>query len=782
MHKEMASRKKINTLNTPYLVIVESPSKCEKIEKYLGFEYKCIASKGHIREIKKIDYKKNYKPEFEIIKEKSKTVKDLIEIASNFDKNNILIGTDDDREGEGIGWHICEVCKLDIKTTKRIIFHEITKDALTNAVKNPITLRMNIVHAQQCRQVLDRIIGFKVSTILSKMVKHDNNNFLSAGRCQTPTLKLVYDRYKNYENKKIKLHYKIEGNFKLLNYNNKLHAKLDTIIEKEEDCISFLEKSKDWKHTLTEVKKGSHKKCAPLPFNTSKLLQYVSNTLHISPKVTMSICQKLYQSGYITYMRTEGTKYSKDFIYNCKNYIESKYDDRYIGELEKLENKSSSNPHEAIRVTNISQRNIEDDDVKVINVYNVIWKRSLSSCMSDYEYEESKYFISAPELKKYTGIIEYPIFIGWKAIETKPENIKQEQDEYYRVTTILSKLLNKNLDYHNILCNVSSGDVENYFQEASLINKLENIGIGRPSTFSMLVDTIQERRYVKKMDIEGDSIMVSEYVLEENEIKKKNTEKKFGNSKKSLKIQDLGINCIKLLYEYFDELFCYDYTKKMEDELDKLINDPDKEWYEICKDCDHIITECTNYINKKIKKKYTINENNNLVFGKNGPMIETIINNETKYNSIKDTVELSFEKLENNRYTLEELVDINEVCLGKYNNEIVIVKKGPYGLYVEYGTNKISLKEKYEIQNIKLEDIIENLSQEKKKTSILRTLNNEYSVREGKYGNYIFYKTEKMKVPKFINIKKCPYDILKDDVEDILKWIVELNNKDKFKK
>jgi DNA topoisomerase-1 len=779
----MSSKRKINTLNTPYLVIVESPSKCEKIEKYLGFEYKCIASKGHIREIKKIDYKKNYKPEFEIIKEKSKTVKDLIEITSKFDKSNIFIGTDDDREGEGIGWHICEICKLDIKTTKRIIFHEITKDALTNAVKNPITIRMNIVNAQQCRQVLDRIIGFKVSTILSKMIKHDNNNFLSAGRCQTPTLKLIYDRYKTYENKSIKLHYKIEGNFKLLNCNNKLHAKLDTTIEKEEDCISFLEKSKVWEHILTKVKKGSHKKSAPLPFNTSKLLQYISNSLHISPKQTMSICQKLYQSGYITYMRTEGTKYSKDFINNCKSYIECNYSDKYIGELEKLENKSSSNPHEAIRVTNISQKNIEDDDEKVMNVYKAIWKRSLSSCMSNYEYEESKYFINAPESNEYTGTIEYPTFIGWKVIEIKPEIVRQEQDNYYKTTTIISKLLNKRMEYDNIVCSVTTSDVENYFQEASLINKLETIGIGRPSTFSMLVDTIQERKYVTKMDIEGDSIMVNEYCLEENTIKNKSTEKKFGSSKKSLKIKDLGINCIKLLYEYFDELFCYDYTKKMEDELDKLVNNPDKEWYDICNDCDTIISECTNEINKKIKKKYTIDNNNNLVFGKNGPMIESIINNETKYISIKDTVELSFEKLENNKYTLKELVDINEVCLGKYNDEIVSVKKGPYGLYLEHGTNKISLKEKYEIQNIKLEDIIENLNQEQKKnSSLLRNLNKEYSVRKGKYGNYIFYKTEKMKVPKFINIKKCPYDVLKDNNEDILKWIEELNNKDKFKK
>lgn len=779
----MAPKKGINILNTPYLIIVESPSKCQKIEKYLGFEYKCIASKGHIREIKKINYKDNYTPEFEIIKEKQKTVKELKEITSKFDKNNIFLGTDDDREGEGIAWHICQVCDLDVNKTKRIIFHEITKDALNYAVNNHIQVRMNIVNAQQCRQVLDRIIGFKISTILSKMIKHDNNKFLSAGRCQTPTLHLIYDRYKECMSKEVKMSYKIDAIFEIDRYT--LKPSLNKKMDNEENVISFLNKSIYWEHKLMSFKKSAHTNVAPLPFNTSKLLQYISNTLHISPKMTMSICQKLYQTGLITYMRTEETKYSKDYIESCKLYITKKYRESYIGDTEKIENKSSTNPHEAIRVTNITVSDIEDDDSKVVNVYKAIWKRSLNSCMSDYSYEECKYIINAPEDNKYTGTIEYPIFLGWKVLDISNDTYKQEQELYYKITNLLSYYIEKKINYKKINSTITTSNIEKYFQEASLINKLESIGIGRPSTFSMLVDTIQERKYVKKMDIEGDEMEVTEYFIEENMLKKETITKTFGSSKKSLKIQELGINCTDILYEYFSELFCYEYTKNMEDELDILINDPTKKWYDICKDCDDKISKCTEDMKKKIKKKYPIDEKYSVVFGKNGPMIEYTLNSEIKYKSIKDNVQISFSKLENNEYTIDDIIEINEVYLGKHNDIDVIIKKGPYGIYVQYGETKtISLNGKYTLEETKLEDIIPLINEKpsKSNSSILRVLSKEYSVRKGKYGNYIFYKTEVMKKPIFINIKKCPHDVLKDNVENILSWVKDLNTKEKFKK
>lgn len=772
--KARASSTKVNTSNTPYLVIVESPSKCAKIEKYLGFQYRCIASKGHIREIAKVaNAKEHYTIDFELIPEKAAHVSWMKTIVSQFDKNNIFIATDDDREGEGIGWHICQVCNLDVHTTKRILFHEVTQPALIKAVQNPLHLRMNIVHAQQARQVLDRMIGFQISPILSRLIVHDNSKFLSAGRCQTPTLRLIYDRYQESLSKKESLHYKIVGSF--LPQPSTFEGTLNKIYETEELLLSFLEKSKTFSHKLEMKMPKVKSNGPPKPFNTSHLLQFGSNALHISPKHVMDCCQSLYQEGYITYMRTESKQYAKGFLSQIEKFIEDQYGNQYVGELQKLENSDSNNPHEAIRVTNLDVRSVEHKDKKASEVYKLIWTRTMESCMSPYEHKDHDIHVSAPDETHYKSAIEIPQFLGWKRIQMDPKEMAKVSESNTIRIHYIERYNGKKVSFNKIYCSIHMKDLDKYYNEASLIQKLEAIGVGRPSTYSMLVETIQTRKYVEKENIEGETIEQNEYTLQNNDIETTSISKTFGSAKNKLRIQELGIQSIDLLYKHFESLFSYDYTSQMERELDKLIEDSTIPWYSVCEACEKTIDQCLKPIKMKMRKVYSIDEEHEFIFGKAGAMIR--VKGSKTYKSLKKDLEIDFEKLENEKYELNELIEIENPSLGIYESEEVVLKNGPYGEYVIWGNKTVSLKslgKKKSLKDITMKMVIplleENETKEEKKT-ILRELDENTSVRNGKFGMYVFYKTEKMKKPKFININKCPLNVLEDDEEQVLQWV-----------
>ena len=363
--------------NAIYLVIVESPSKCKKIESYLGKNYCCIASIGHIRSLnglKSIDTKKTFEPTFEIIEEKQYHINEMKKVISRFKDSNIYIGTDDDREGEAIGWHICEIFGLSIDTTKRILFHEVTKPALQKAIDNPTYLNIKLIKAQHARQVLDVIVGYKISPYLWKYLYNDKDNALSAGRCQTPALRLVYENEQKINNSDI-----ISPTFKI--YGNFLSNKLEFILKHEfksvEETESFMKKSVNYKHILKIGEKKQSKRSPPKPFNTSNLLQVASSVLHMSPGETMKHSQTLYQNGYITYMRTDSREYSKQFLDYAEKYILSKYGSGSpMGNLQSIENKSTSNPHEAIRVTQLVLQNINMENTRTLSLYKLIWKNT----------------------------------------------------------------------------------------------------------------------------------------------------------------------------------------------------------------------------------------------------------------------------------------------------------------------------------------------------------------------------------------------------------------------
>lgn len=764
--REKETSTKVNILNTPFLVIVESPSKCAKIEKYLGFQYKCIASKGHIRELKTVDCKKKkYVPEFEIIKEKEAHVVWMKTIVKSFPPANIFIGTDDDREGEGIAWHICQVCNLDTTTTKRILFHEVTQSALVKSIASPVLIRMHIVLAQQARQMLDRMIGFQISPILSRLVQHDTSAFLSAGRCQTPTLRLVYDRHiENIKKRQEKLRYKIQGSF-LENI-----ATLNKECESEADCLNFLEKSKTFVHVLQIKSPKDRTSSPPQPFNTSSLLQFVSNALHMSPKHIMDCCQSLYQDGLITYMRTESKLYANGFLSQMERFIDTEFGKEYIGDLRQIENADSNNPHEAIRVTHLETKTIDHADKKTIDLYKIIWNRTVQSCMSQYSYQDIDIVISSPEDSYYKSVIEIPVSLGWKSLTMTVSDMNILREKNTRCVQYMRAFNDKSVSFAKIECFMHMRDMDKYYTEASLIQSLESLGIGRPSTYSMMIETIQERKYIKKENIEGETITRNEFKMTNDHIIERTlVTKTFGSSKNKLKIQPLGIQTIELLTAHFNELFDYNYTSEMENELDKITDS----WQSVLQKCEDTIHSCTNPLKRKMNKAYKIDDMHELVHGKSGAMIKII--GEKSYKPLKRGLELDFDKLEREEYTLRDLVEEEHPCLGISHGEEVYIKNGPYGPYLLWGENTASIKNS-DLENITLEAVQEiiNTAENKKqeeKNLILRELDVHTSVRKSKFGNYIYYKTDKMKKPKFVNIKNCPYDVLEEDKEVVLRWI-----------
>ena len=805
---------------TYILLIVESPAKCQKIEKFLGPGYKVLGSFGHITHLsnlKQIEFENNYKPNFEIIESKQSQINKLKHAI--FKAKETILATDDDREGEAIAWHIAEVFKLDISKTKRIIFHEITERAIKNALNNPTTINMNLVYAQQGRQILDLIVGFKITPLLWKHIVSNTKNSLSAGRCQSPALRLVYDNYKEIQDSPGKLSFNSTGYFTsknipfVLNNNHTSH----------EEIKDFLEQSKNFKHSLNKEKEKEVTKNPPQPFTTSGLQQAANNNMHISPKETMALAQKLYEGGYITYMRTDSKVYSEDFINETIDYITYTYNKHYINpniseliqnkdtmeddvktELEIEEkkpskkkkkddskkNKKSDAPqaqeaHEAIRPTHIDVENIPDDEdvftAKHRKLYKLIWTNTLESLMAPSIYKQLVIKISAPQNSYYKHSVEENIFPGFKAV------LGIEDDKYYK---FLSLLNNGPIDYKKIASKQTLKDLKSHYTEARLVQLLEQRGIGRPSTFSSLIDKIQERNYVNKQNINGKKLEIIDYTLESgnNEIMQEKGTKEFGNEKNKLVISQTGIFVIEFLIKYFNSLFDYNYTKNMEDNLDIIANG-NKQYYELCGECDIFIEELINK-NSLIKADNVVIEKINIkidakhsyIIGKNGPTIKyTKEDGKLGFYGVKPDIDI--EKLKAGTYKLEEIIvsaEDNNKLLGMYKSKELYLKHGKYGYYLECDTLKKSLnsvKINVPFKNITYEDainIIEN--SEPGNNSLVRKIDENLCIRKGKYGDYIFYKTEKMKRPQFLKLAGFDDDYKNCSINNITAWIKEKYN------
>jgi DNA topoisomerase-1 len=814
--------------NAIYLVIVESPSKCAKIESYLGDEYRCIASKGHIREIggiKNIDTKNGYKIKFSVIDEKKAHIAFMRECISGFSKQHIILATDDDREGEGIAWHICDLFGLPVETTQRILFHEITKPALLKAVKNPTKLNMDLVMAQHARQVLDILVGYKVSPFLWKHIHNNKTNGLSAGRCQTPALRLVYENDKSFilrnssgvspeklpipeigtsigiatiSENLIETKYKTTGYF----FEKQIPFQLNQDFPNTSDMREFLLLSKSFKHILSiDAPKESIRK-PPKPFNTSTLLQTASNVLHMSPKETMNICQQLYQAGHITYMRTENTKYSADFLPKVREYILHRWEkEEYLGNFDSILNKDETNPHEAIRTTHIEHSFIVGMEGRLHSLYKLIWTNTVESCMSPAKYNCTAVSISAPQNTSYMNVVEIPVFLGWKIVRDKETNDASEISVQTQNTGTGLLFFFKSLNISNpvpyikIESKVVASHKYTHYTESTLIQKLEDLGIGRPSTFATIVDTIQERGYVKRQDIDGIEIECIEYVLREQDLMEIPKANIFGKEKNKLVLQPIGLATVEFLLQHFQPLFNYDYTKQMEDHLDKVSVIT---WNNICSECENLIKTLAKPVSKLVKPVYMVSSRDGtmqyeLVFHQYGTSLKRVVEDgEVEYKKVSSKIKIDIEMAKAGKYIAEDLLEIENDHLGKYNGEEVILKNGKYGYYVQWGKQNTSIKSIGKaIHTITLSDVIPfidptynncpessagdapRLPPPPKTPNILRILNADISIRKGKYGPYIYYMPAESKKPEFFPLGKYKSKYANIDENELIKWIGE---------
>jgi DNA topoisomerase-1 len=769
-----------------YLLIVESSSKCGSIESYLGPQYKCISCNGHIRSIpdlKHIAVKRNFETNYVLDPEKKSHVSKMTAIISSFHKQNIILATDHDREGEAIAWHICEVFDLPIETTRRIVFHEVTKSAIQKAVETPGIINMNMVRAQQARQVLDMVVGFTISPLLWKYVFKNNENALSAGRCQTPALRLVYENEMEARNKAASVSQK--HRIQACCFPQNLMFELQKEFETESEVCDFLNLSTTHPHKFTVHSQKIMERSPPTPFNTSALLQHANNTLHIGAKETMACCQTLYQLGHITYMRTENRKYSPIFIETASKYIANKWTEKHVCPtlMEKHGNTDSSNPHEAIRATNISMHNLvlvgDKNTGAIERVYKMIWQNTVQSCMAPAVFNTLPLEIDAPNNNIYKYTLEIPKFNGFMDAGEKP--VSAFSPELISSMSLrFQSLKNKIVSYNYLQSVVGFTNRHSRYSEAGLISRLEDIGVGRPSTFSMLVDVIQTRKYVEKKDIVGTAVVCHEYFLREGEktATVKEVSKTMGAEHKKIVIEPMGIVVIEFLMKHFASVFSDDYTKQMEERLD-LIATGQEQWYKVCEDCYKEIHKLVKEIEKVEKKVYAIDENYVLMFYKDGFLLKhTTQKNEDGrplLKSVKKGLKIDMDKLEAGKYTLEELAETENRVLGMWNGYEIELKTGKYGMYVEYDNEtKVSLsKLNKKIDQIVLEDAIPLLEASliEKPTSVLRVLSPTLSVRNGRYGPYIFYKTEKMKTPKFYDLKGFDQGFGNCDAGELIEWI-----------
>ena len=787
------------------LVIVESPAKCQKIEQYLGPGYRCIASFGHIRTLQgldSIDVSKDFHPTYTALESKKQQIAKLRQAIKS--TKNVLLAADDDREGDAIAWHICKTFSLPVNTTKRIIFHEITQTALQRAVKNATTINMNTVRAQQARQVLDLLVGYTISPILWNNITKKTKSSLSAGRCQTPALRLVYDNQKEIDAAPGDKVYQTTGYFTHKN----LPFQLTTQYSTEIAMSSFLEETVNHEHIYQCGKPRNVTKQPPEPFTTSTLQQKASNELRFSPKQTMSICQALYEAGYITYMRTDSKTYSKEFVDSVKKYVatQSKYAKYIHPKVDRLTTRGEASSqtkqskkaepeshaqeaHEAIRPTNITKIAAQDMDSQQQRMYAMIWRNTLESCMAPSQHQGVTATISAPIIAthdttnskktqpqktstqkiqhEYRYSTEITIFPGWKVV-----NGYEEDNSLF--TYLQTMKANTVLPYKKITSQVSMKNLKSHYTEARLVQLLEKQGIGRPSTFSSLIDKIQERNYVKKTNITGKKIACIDFELEDDELSQIETEREFGGERSKLVIQPVGTLVMEFLMKHFNNLFQYDYTKHMEDALDTIAHGK-KVWHTLCKQCYEDMHSQAASLTTKDKAVIKIDETHTYMVGKYGPVIRcknTKKRGKDTFMSVRQDIDI--EKLRRGEYTLEEIVVQDtryKRVLGTYKNRDVVLQEGQYGLYVSCNkVNKsISLQELNKTrEEVTLEDIVSetknmfdtttsaqktavperNLGVYQSPSQKITKKDSEVLLRDGKYGLYVRWNKRNVSVSK----------------------------------
>ena len=752
------------------LVIVESPAKAKKIEEFLGKDYKVMSSYGHIRDLKKKELSINeqtMEPDYEIPDEKKKLVTELKATAKKAKK--IWLASDEDREGEAISWHLCEVLGLDEEKTSRIVFHEITKPAILDAIQHPRHLDMNLVNAQQARRVLDRLVGFKLSPVLWRKVKPA----LSAGRVQSVAVRLIVEREREIQKFKSESYYRVSAIFALINENGnatEVKAELDKRFKTHEEVEAFLEKCKDAKFTVEAVNKKPLKRTPAPPFTTSTLQQEAARKLGFTVSQTMMIAQKLYESGRITYMRTDSVNLSTLCTNASKDEIIKVYGSEYSQpRAYHTHSKGAQEAHEAIRPTYMNETSI-DGTSQEKRLYELIWKRTIASQMADAQIEKTTINIHIDNAEeKFVANGEVITFDGF--IKVYHESTDDE-DGTEDATHILPAMKEGDeLQRREITATEKFSAAPLRYTEASLVKKLEDLGIGRPSTYAPTISTIQQREYVQKGDKKGVERSYTIDSLKGIKVTQKVKKEIAGNEKGKLLPTDIGIVVNDFLMENFPGIMDYNFTANVEQKFDDIAEGK-TEWNKWMKTFDKDFEpEVSKVMNARSEHKAgerelgTDPKTGKPVFvkiGRFGPVAQI--------GSAEDKDKPLFAQLPSNlsieTITLEEALELFMLPreLGEFEGTKVSVGTGRFGPYVQHNRKYASIPKGEDPMTITLNRAIE-LIQEKRETEQKRHLKSfaedeKLELLNGKYGPYIAYDGKNYRLPKnkMENVEALTYE------------------------
>jgi len=742
------------------LLIVESPAKAKTIGKILGPDFEVKSCFGHIRDLAKgdmgIDINNNFKPTYIVPDEKLKVVKELKQLAKKSDE--VWLATDEDREGEAISWHLCEVLGLDPAKTKRIVFHEITKPAIQKAVQQPRTVNMDLVNAQQARRVLDRIVGFELSPVLWRKISMKNN--LSAGRVQSVAVRLIAEREREINAFVAQSSFKVEAQFSAPDTNGKTFGfKAEgTKFSKAEDAESFLKQCVGANYTVKDVQVKPARRTPAAPFTTSTLQQEASRKLGYGVSRTMLLAQKLYENGYITYMRTDSVSLSETAMEDIRNNIIASFGNRYYqARRYRNKNESAQEAHEAIRPTYMSQTAIDDPETR--RLYELIWKRTMASQMADAELEKTIAKINVStnnaELTAEGEVLKFDGFI-----KVYREDVDDEEND--GDTTKEGMLPPLRVGQQLVFSEMRA--VERFtrplprYTEASLVKKLEELGIGRPSTYAPTISTIQKRGYVEKRDKEGVQRDYRLFVLKNDQISSRKESENTGAEKGKLFPTDLGLVVTDFLKQYFDDIMDYNFTARVEEEFDEVAQGKMrwdkmiKEFYSPFKeDVDKTIETAERA--KGEKELGTDPQSGKPVIarmGRYGPMVQI--------GTTEDEEKPRFARLKNNQsietITLEQALELFKLplTLGEYNGQEVSVNAGRFGPYVKFGEQFISLPKGMDPLEVDLDTAVHLINQKEEADAPVGYYEGmPVSKGKGRFGPYIKWNDLFINVPRAYN-------------------------------
>lgn len=749
------------------LVIVESPAKAKTIQKYLGKDFEVKSSFGHIRDLPKKGMGINledFTPDYEVSADKKKVVSELKAAAKKADM--VWLASDEDREGEAIAWHLAQELKLKEDKTKRIVFHEITKNAILKAVENPRSIDQNLVNAQQARRVLDRIVGFEMSPVLWKKVRTG----LSAGRVQSVAVRLIVEREKDICDFQPEASYKVEGVFRNVQ-NQEILAKLKKDFGKEDEAEEFLKQCQrtDFEILNVEVKPGQ--RSASAPFTTSTLQQEASNRLGYGVTTTMRIAQRLYEEGYITYMRTDSVNLSQEAINGAKEYIVKEFGEDYsLPRNYTTKSASAQEAHEAIRPTDFGIKTISDD-AQLNRLYQLIYRRTLASQMTNAKIEKTIIEIGNSVLSQhFEAQGEVIVFDGFLRAYGLHKNEEEENDGNEKLLPKVS--VGEGVSCEKITATEKFSRPMTRFTEAGLVKKLEELGIGRPSTYAPTIQTIQNREYVDKREIQPQEREIVKMTLSENQIHREVVTEKFGGDKNKFVPTDIGEVVNEFLIENFAEILDYGFTAKVEQDFDDIANGLEK-WKTVMKgfyDNFHPkIEEVSENADRAtgerlLGKDPKTGKNVYARIGRFGAIIqigETDTDEKPLFASLLEGQNIK-------TISLEEALELFKIPfeLRDYEGESVLVGVGRFGPYVKWGDIFISLPKGEDPLSVDNERAIQIIEEKKKADAPVATYKGEPVTRGvGRFGPFIKYQDIYVNVPKkydFENLTQKDIDELID--------------------